>query len=247
MSADYLDLLLGRARGELPAAEPRILSSMAPAATLPWEEITEERIASPSSQAALPSLSQPAPLAWTEKHLSHQSPSEFPSTRPVPPQPTSETSPKPSTTQLSPQRNTVHPTGQSPSPDFAQPSLQKEAVLTRELVPIPTPAPIAEATKSSLGPPMFTPPSTEGPRPPLAQTLLPPRESTIKTPARQASAPANSSRSEPTAPAPITIRIDRIEVRSATPSSPPRPAHSDRPASAIPLDDYLGRHKGAGR
>lgn len=266
MSADYLDLLLGRATGSVPAAEPRIHSAMAPSPAPPvWGEVVEERIvpypgsdsspyrgATPSPQAAaeayMPPVQRPDAPSHPERHREQQDP----------PAPAERKTTLFNSTYPHFERERAAPA--RASADLLPPVTNR---VTRQAEEVPSP----REHKVSEGPPPQTvnrPEQTQltrvqqterGPAPSPQQpmqmpirSLLPPREfAPTLTPNAPAPQPVPESRAMPaSAPAPVTIRIDRIEVHAAPPAKAAAAPLVAKPP-AIRLDDYLSRRKGAAR
>jgi len=104
----------------------------------------------------------------------------------------------------------------------------REAVERPVTVVEPRPAP-AKAEKS-------TPPQVQ---------LTPQRPEPARTVATRPATMASVA-PEPAVPQPVTIRIDRVEVRAVPAAAPPAPA-SARPRPRVSLDEFLGRRSGARR
>ena len=258
MSADYLDLLLGRANGSVPAAKPRIHSAMAPPPAPPvWGEVTEERVVSytdalsstyrsatpPPQQAAeayMPPGRPQAALTHAESQrergdgispgerisaFSRYADTYFHQDAAVPGRASADLLP------LVSNQSSREAEGNAP---IALQALSQERVSRTERVQ-PTRTEQAErGTATSAQVPVQMP----------VRSFLPPQEF---APALASNAPVPQSAPESRAgAAPVTIRIDRIEVHAVPPAKVAAAAIVARPP-AVRLDEYLSRRKGAAR
>ncbi|AFL88413.1 hypothetical protein Terro_2507 [Terriglobus roseus DSM 18391] len=247
MSADYLELLLGRARGELPAAEPRILPSMAPPSSLQWEEINEERLAAPDPHIATQRAPDPTTASAIETREFRDGHTPLRDAKQAPTVSAPGPSPKPFPGQLLPPSDVVLSNVDKSASMAVTPLPSHENVTpTREAVNPISRLATADPGVTRPDPPKMVPPTLGPARPQSAHPLMPPREQAATPQTRHLPSPLNTPRPEPVAAAPITIRIDRIEVRTSAPTSTQRVAQPERSPAAMPLEDYL-RRKGAGR
>lgn len=228
MSLDYLDLLLMRETRAAPLAEPRI--EPAPVAASPgpspaWDEVVEEREA--PIVPSLPEQEQRAEGELRRRGVEPQvqaAPAVFPPPldrlleQPAVPEPQ-----RPARSV----RAVAEDDRQAPSaPRRVQPPELIGATVTT--IPAMNPPDAAEASGEAPMPPRMRPPDE-------------PRE--IAT--RRAS-PAPTLAVEPPPAAPVTIRIDRVEVRAASAARPAAPA-GPRPRPRVTLEEFLTRRSGSRR
>lgn len=229
MNEDYLDFLLTRETRSAPLAEPRIIAGSAaliPSATL--VEVTEERVA-PSLRPATPergevevSPAQPDAKAFPSYEIASEFPTPFEDRM-------ERTAPR---VRLDPPPNEApasHPVESAP-PQRDPPQAAIRTYSTRiELTPAPPKA--TEPRTDTVPSERWFPPASlnEPDRPRIVAS-------------RDADVPKFSL----PPPAPVMIRIERIEVRAAPSKAPPTPPKS-RPTPRLGLEEYLKRRTAGGK
>ena len=231
MSVDYLDLLLMRETRAAPLAEPRI--ETAPAASVPgpsgWGEIIEER----EVPYFTPSASEGS-RSDVEPHRAEARPQAPVNTAVFPP---------------SIDRHEAQPVVSAPQPltastpaRIAADDTTQESAAARH--PVQTMESIDAPLKMAAPRTAFEAKAAPtDPRAARRDARLPEEPRVIAT--RPAPVPASLPHESPVAP-PVTIRIDRVEVRAAPAATPPAPG-SGRPQPRVSLDEFLKRRSGARR
>jgi hypothetical protein len=228
MSVDYLDLLLMRETRAAPLAEPRIepASAAAAVASSPgWNEIVEEREA-----PIAPSIAGEERRADGEPRRREVEPqvqvdaAVFPPPPPdrllEPPAPS-----EPRQVQRSARAVTDDDRQETPAAPRVQPPEVTAAVVAT--------APAMNAPDVSGAPGEAR----------VAPARMRPPDEPREIATRRASPPPSHA-AEPPAAAPVTIRIDRVEVRAAPAARPPAPAVS-RPRPRVTLEEFLARRSAA--
>ena len=218
MSGDYFDVLLARMSGELPAVEPRIAPFVPAAAVV--EDLEEP--AEPAVAVRLPD--SPEPSTTDEPMLARDEANRF----------------APKIVVDAPERV----------------ELRTERVVERAVPAIHHHSEAAPVERSvvvepaDLGSPASEPVRAVPP-PLVAQPLTvraQPRASGLQTPAHAPEPVVKRTQSETREAElpPISVRIERIEVRTTPPVKPERRPQQPSAGPRLTLDDYLKRRNGGG-
>lgn len=248
MSRDYLDILLDRATGAVPLAEPRIgPAALGSSMTVAWEEVSEENVHPTGDQRTrTQENSKPLqqPLAPPPSHLPSVEGLRNPELPPSlhldelqtfsSPHAAPRLQPAPSlsdTGQIQPVTE-----GRSASPP-GEPSGNPATRL-----------PVSRTAQSvAESRPAEREPKRIDERGIQTQRWFPGPTSIKAGQTGDRLITASPAPAQPQDLAPISIRIDRIEVRAGLPAAPAVPAIKPRATAPLGLDDYLKRRSGGGR
>jgi hypothetical protein len=231
MSMDYLELLLMRETRAAPLAEPRIEPGPAAAALVPasgWDEIVEEREA--------PLVSPPADRWRTDgqpRRADAGPPGDI--TTAVFPPPVVSSLEQPAVPERPPQSAPI--SARIAANDASQEHAAAPApVRSREVISTQAATAAAVTVSDSHA-------AHAEPRVPRPEPRAPEEPRVIAT---RPAPVAPGVGPEPPVLQPVTIRIDRVELRAAPAARPPSPA-GPRPRPNVSLDDFLKRRSGARR
>jgi hypothetical protein len=228
VSLDYLDLLLVRETRAATLAEPRIETAAAAPEAGPsgWGEVIEEREVPyfPPTATAGPHAAAQPPRGDAQPHPSVHA-AVFPAAI---------------------DRTADQPAVAAPALPPRVPARHAAHEIVQEDAAAPRRLPTREAAEKPVTVVDPRPARAETEKAPLPQIQLTPQPQEPARPVATRPATMASVAPEPAIPQPVTIRIDRVEVRAVPAAAPPAPA-SARPRPRVSLDEFLGRRSGARR